>query len=134
MRFIQTHATGSDETAPFDIMDYKAKTVGEFIDEVLKERPNEWGYFDVYGFGRCEYRSGKLLSELSDDKLRYRIKSVKAAGGWSRMDYRITVNPYLCDEEAISTIKCLACKNCLPPFERQNGKMCNLEKCNFIEA
>ena len=40
MRFIQTHATGSDETAPYDVKDFPV-TVKEFIDEVLTR--NEWG-------------------------------------------------------------------------------------------
>lgn len=37
---------------------------------------------------------------------------------------------YLTDEEAKPVINCLTCKNCIPPFLRENGRMCTLEKCD----
>ena len=67
MRFIQTHSMGSDCTAPYDVEDYKAKTVREFIDELLKERRNEFGEIEVKVRGswltrRCQFNRGKLES------------------------------------------------------------------------
>ena len=41
---------------------------------------------------------------------------------------------YLTDEETAAIRNCFVCKHCLPPFYRENGKMCNLEKCSFKEA
>ena len=95
MRFIQTHSMGSDCTAPYDVKDYKAKTVREFIQEMLKERPNEWGEisvkcsFNYLTRKDCEYRKGKLISELSPEVLDLEIQEVKSAGGWGNMDYLI---------------------------------------------
>jgi hypothetical protein len=92
MRFIQTHSMGSDCTAPYDVKDYKAKTVREFIQEMLKERPNEWGKIQVkkmFGGGFCTYRNGRLLSDLRPEFLDLEIHEVKSAGGWGCMDYLI---------------------------------------------
>jgi hypothetical protein len=92
MRFIQTHSMGSDCTAPYDVKDYKAKTVQEFIQEMLKERPNEWGKIQVkmmFGGGFCTYRNGRLLSDLRPEFLDIEIQEVKSAGGWGCMDYLI---------------------------------------------
>ena len=98
MKFIQTAPTGGDETAPFDVSEYQAKTIVEFINEVMKHS-NEWGYIEVKdepagdGFHWCtriEYRYGELLNEIPDAWQYREIGNVKAAGGWSRMDYYIT--------------------------------------------
>lgn len=45
-----------------------------------------------------------------------------------------SINPYIPDEETVVIRNCLVCKNCLPPFFRENGNMCKLEECNFEEA
>ena len=84
-----------DETAPYIVENYKATTVGEFIEEVLEEFPNEWGYFSFNGSfvgnkNRCEYRYGKLLNNFPNPMvLEEEIYYIKADGGWSRMDYEI---------------------------------------------
>lgn len=54
MKFTQIRRTGSDETALYAISDHKA-TIGEFVEEVLKQNPGEWGCIEVNGF-KCEYR------------------------------------------------------------------------------
>lgn len=41
---------------------------------------------------------------------------------------------YLTDEETKQTVECLCCKHCLPPGEREDGKMCNLKKCKYNPA
>lgn len=90
MTLIQVGRTGSDETAPFSVMDYKAKTIVEFINEVLKERPHEWGFFQAKTIGgRVEYRDGELLDKIPDSWQYVEPESVEASGGWSRMDYLI---------------------------------------------
>ena len=96
MDFKKNGRTAGDETTPYIVTNYKAKTVGEFIQEVLKENPNEWGYISVGGHfyqqrakGICEYRYGKLVSEMPKEFLGVEIKEVLANGGWSRMDYTI---------------------------------------------
>ncbi len=99
MKFTQLAFESGDCTAPYFVTDYKAKTVGEFIQEVLKERSNEWGYISVGRhfyqsniIGVCEYRYGKLLTEMPQDVLDIEIKTIDASGGWSRMDYTINYN------------------------------------------
>lgn len=39
MNFIKTGPTGGDETAPYSVADYRAKTVVEFIHEMLEQNP-----------------------------------------------------------------------------------------------
>ena len=96
MKFTAIGRTMSDETTPFAVSDYNAKTIVEFINEVL-ENKSEWGYIEVKDepageFHLCthiEYRHGELLDEIPD-AWQYRIiKEITACGGWSRMDYRI---------------------------------------------
>ena len=41
---------------------------------------------------------------------------------------------FLTDEEAAPLVNCLCCKNCLPPVERENEKMCKLKECKFVKA
>ena len=93
MRFIQTHATGSDETAPYDVHDFKTN-VQEFIDEVLSRR-GSWGKILIDGIcGKVEYSHGKLLNEIPAEWLDKEITEVKVAGGWGNMDYYLKYNPY----------------------------------------
>ena len=95
MTFTEIGKTAGDDTTPYKITDYKAKTVGEFVEEVLTERPNEWGYISVnkhfYQSGNtsCEYADGLLKTELPKEVLDIEIKEIMACGGWSRMDYTI---------------------------------------------
>ena len=94
MKFTQLHATGSDETAPYSVTEFKAKTVGEFINEVLESYKGDWGDFYVSNpnfRAHCEYRYGKIVSPISDNANEYEIESVTSSGGWSRMDYFIKV-------------------------------------------
>lgn len=84
-----------DETASYLIEDYKATTLGEFVEEVLKENPKEWGYISFNGSfvanrNRCEYANGKILADFPDKTiLEEPIYYVKGEGGWSRMDYEV---------------------------------------------
>ena len=86
-----------DETTPYLVTDYEAKTIVEFINEVL-ENKSEWGYIAVKDISktmfcwnsRIEYRYGKLLNEIPDSWKQLNIKKIIACGGWTRMDYLIT--------------------------------------------
>lgn len=95
---IQSARAGSDCTAPYSIVLEKEYTVEEFINAALHEYDNEWGYFgvfdgkSVFGNPECEYSNGSVLNTLPDDILRSKIVSVKASGGWSRMDYMFYLN------------------------------------------
>lgn len=42
---------------------------------------------------------------------------------------------YIDDEDGTAfSLHCFVCKHCLPPSERENGKMCKLEECKFEEV
>lgn len=43
MERIITGDAGGDQCYPFYVDNYKAETIGDFIQEVLKEFPDEWG-------------------------------------------------------------------------------------------
>lgn len=90
IKFKQTARTGGDEIAPYDVIFDRQYTVREFIDYVLTRR--EWGYIYFKGGPHCGYRGSLLLSDIPDEYMEAGIESVKAAGGWSRMDYRIEIN------------------------------------------
>lgn len=93
MKFTQIGKTRGDETTPYEVTEQKSRTVRGFIEEVLKEKPHEWGYISVgkhyYPIGECEYRDGKLVTEMPTNFLDVEIKKIFACGGWSRMDYTI---------------------------------------------
>lgn len=86
MKLIQTHSEGGDCTAPYDVEDYH-EIVADFVGEVLGFK-GEWGFVHVDCY-RYEYRYGELINAIPAEILSKRIKSVKASGGWSRMDYHI---------------------------------------------
>lgn len=85
-----------EKTAGFNVKFKKPYTVGDFINDILTTRTTEWGYVDMVnidGHPICGYRYGELFTEpFSDDILSKKIKKIIADGGWSRMDYAITIN------------------------------------------
>lgn len=106
MKFKATSKVRGDETQSFDVTDYKATTVGEFVGEVLSGNgKKEWGYFEFIRvkphkvgnwnvppeWDRYEYKRGSLLDKIPDTLLNKRIERVTGDGGWSNMDYDITV-------------------------------------------
>lgn len=88
-----------DETAPFSIEDYQAQTAADFVNEVLKSEPRDWGYFYISENGSSrprrggvEYRHGELLSPVPERWKNLRIAKVEGDGGWSSMDYVIFID------------------------------------------
>lgn len=87
-----------DCTAPYDIVFYKKYTVREFIQEVLTRK--EWGRIGIYNpkenpfFGSpcCEYRHDQLKSHLPENLMDKTIKSASASGGWTLMNYILTLD------------------------------------------
>jgi hypothetical protein len=84
----QSTPTGGDCTAGYSVELDKDYSVKDFIENVLTIK-GEWGYISIKGKSSCEYKYGKLLSELPPDLLVVKVLNVKASGGWSRMDYYI---------------------------------------------
>lgn len=97
MKLTAIGRTMGDETTPYMVTDYKAKTIVEFVNEVLKNK-HEWGNIKVKnrpsgGFLFCssiEYRHGELLNEIPDAWQYREIEKIEACGGWSCMNYYIT--------------------------------------------
>lgn len=141
MRFVKFGDTLGDETSTYKVVEYNAKTVVEFINEVLEENPHEWGYFErqfdnfPYQSGHLEYSEGELLNEVPDEWQYKSIESIMAVGGWSRMDYLIRFKEkFLTDEETKGIRQYFCCKNCLPPSERTDKTICRLPECKYDPA
>lgn len=90
----------SDATNDYEVLLGRPMTVREFIEKWMERNPFEWGYFGIYTaepgnfFGKpnCEYKRGKLLSELPTAYLDAMIKSVKGSGGYTRSDFIFEVD------------------------------------------
>ena len=93
MYFTMTGNPRGDCTCPYSVRGYNARTLREFINEVITETPKEWGYIDINPMERrVEYRWGDILkNEFDDATLDREIDTVSADGGWSRMDYVVTL-------------------------------------------
>lgn len=89
MKLTAIGRTLCDETTPYSVTDYKARTVVEFVNEVL-EINDEWGYINVKGLGKIEYSEGELLNHVPDTWQKKMIDKIESVGGWTRMDYYIT--------------------------------------------
>lgn len=91
-----------DETSYYNV-ETNATLVIQFIEQVLKERSNEWGEICLAKEGShahdicvCEYRYGKI-TRMATEFNSYgvaKIKSISANGGWSAMSYEIQVENY----------------------------------------
>ena len=101
-KFIRSTPVGGDCTCGYEIKLERSYTVKDFIDTVLAERADEWGYIGIYdpynfagrhfGNPNMEYSHGKIVtSNFTEDILRKEVKDVSASGGWSRMDYVLKV-------------------------------------------
>lgn len=74
-------------------------TVGNFIEAILANHANEWGYIginngknEVFEDLKCEYRYGKLSSEkMPEEILKKSVIDVSAYGGWTQMDYLLDI-------------------------------------------
>jgi hypothetical protein len=75
----------------FQVILDKEYTVKELLDIVLTIK-DEWGTFSITGFSYCEYKYGKLLTNLDEEDLNKKVINVSASGGLSRMDYYIKVD------------------------------------------
>ncbi|MCD8401441.1 hypothetical protein G1K52_11810 [Tenacibaculum finnmarkense] len=95
-KFKKNTKTFRDETAGYCVILSKDYTVGSFVEEVLTYK-NEWGYIGVdsgaiFGSPNCEFKNGVLIGNLPNDIMCKKIISVRANGGWSRMDYLLTIS------------------------------------------
>ena len=94
MIFEQSGPSFGDATIPYNVIPKDENVrVGNFIQDMLEQQPNDWGYVYIRKKQVIAYKNGKIIyqSSLLDVFHHLRIKNVKAYGGWSRMDYYIEV-------------------------------------------
>lgn len=95
-RLTQVGPTGSDCTALYHVDLNREYTVEQFIQDVISN-DHEWsciGIYDakhIFGHPRCEYRYGTLLTQIPPEYLKRRVLSAQADGGWSLMNYTLTL-------------------------------------------
>lgn len=87
-----------DCTSDYKVKLDKSYTVSEFVSDVVSDE-REWGYIYIGkncidNEAKCEYRWGKLLSEFNERYLDRKIINATASGGWSRMDYYLTLESH----------------------------------------
>ena len=84
-----------DGTASYDVILNKEYTVWEFVQEVLSRTPERGEICigeDVFNCVYvCGYRYGVLMSEFDESFKDLKVASIRAHGGWSLMDYFLTV-------------------------------------------
>ncbi len=96
-RFIEDGPERGDCTAPYRIdLGNTPYTVEDFINEILTDHARDWGKITVYSpSGKAvyvaRYKYGTLLGFPANNLMVFRIDHVFADGGWTRMDYSITV-------------------------------------------
>lgn len=97
-KLVQLKPEGSDCTAPYEVQLNGEYTVEQFINDVILDK-REWGRIgiddgkSIFGDPVCEYKWGQIVSTMEEKFLKMRIVSAKASGGWSNMDYLLTVEP-----------------------------------------
>lgn len=96
IRFRQVGPTAGDCTTPYEGEFRKPMEVGELVSIALS-RTEDWGYVGIkdnetiFGNPRCEYRKGKLLSELPREIIDRKIDRIQIDAGWTRTDYLLTL-------------------------------------------
>ena len=92
----QNTPTSGDCTAGYAVEMELPYTLEKFISEILTR--GEWGYIHTNSpsdaqaqkeVRNCEYKRTELLSAFGPERLSRAVKSARASGGYSRMDYEI---------------------------------------------
>lgn len=91
LRFKSITSMGQDGTSGYEVTVNRACTLYELIRTVLTR--NEWGCISTTSFeGSCEYKGKEVtMSSFSYSTLEREVGEIRASGGWSRMDYRVTL-------------------------------------------
>ena len=95
LNFERTGGPYSDETSSYNVIVPEGMILEEFIKAVLDEKPKEWGEIHL-GWGGpilIEYKHGNLFNPSKEvsENLHKEVVAVKASGGWSLMNYYLTL-------------------------------------------
>lgn len=92
--------TRGDCTAGYKVFLDKEYTLQEFVDAILTNKKDEWGVIRIQKrnclwtrYPRIDYRYGSITSKpnIPEKVFGYKVKSVTASGGWTAMDYIVTL-------------------------------------------
>ena len=106
IRLVRTTPERGDCTAGYAVWWTGKYTVQSFINEILKTHPGDWGTIGIYvpikkrktlsdatdGNPCCEYDHGKLLNSLPEEVLEREVFGASADGGWSLMNYLLSID------------------------------------------
>jgi len=96
------YGPAGDQCCGYKVRTEKTCTVKEFIEEILKQRTDEWGTFEITKLEEMKYytgkeqqvdyeKGGKLKGTIPPETAGKSVKAVKARGGWTAMNYFIGV-------------------------------------------
>lgn len=91
--FEQQGSMRGDCCATYSVRISRPCTLQELIDFILTQH-RSWGYLRIKGdlFPSFEYKHGQQVhSSLSIAELQRSVAEISADGGWSRMDYFVTL-------------------------------------------
>lgn len=92
--------TFGDCTAGYRVCLDKEYTLQEFVDAILTNKKDEWGEIKIakrncpwYDYPSIDYRNGNITNtpNIPEEVFGYKVKSATAHGGWSAMDYIVTL-------------------------------------------
>ena len=96
-----------DATSRYDVDFPKEITVEEFINTIIKENPQEWGYFSIHWIDNriASYSNGEVtLEKFFDVYKTMPVLDAQAHGGWSRMDYFLEINSIFATTKIYPTV------------------------------
>lgn len=100
--FVYDYGPAGDQCYGYKLRMERPCTVREFIEEILRQRPGEWGAFEItpladYGYYtgrelRVEFeKGGKLKNSIPEAAAGKLVQKAKARGGWTAMDYFVAI-------------------------------------------
>lgn len=91
MELTQISHTANDCTALYSVELGKVKTLKDMLDTITTN-PMEWGNIEVEKIKKtCEYKCGKVSHNFNEQELNSEILECVASGGWSMMNYYVTL-------------------------------------------
>ena len=95
----QSTPVGGDCTCAYRVRLNAQCTVRELIEDIMRERPNEWGFIEVKRYKAfnnkydrvISFKNGEYDTSNISEVLDEIVESVSASGGWSNMDWNINI-------------------------------------------